>query len=135
MMAAAVPVLGMLAILAETVAIGGAIGAEVSAAARLLVISMILLGMALVVVSAALPRFRELIFVPTEHRLRMQVLVGAMGVLGIGFSVTAVIQINHALEIGNRERGAQRVGRIERQVAVKKYAGWPNTRMTLAYRD
>ena len=131
-MAVIVPVLGMLAILAEIMAIGGAIGAKVSPGARLFVISMILLGMALVVLSAALPRFRELVSAPPEYRSWIRVSVGILIVLCIGFTVIAVFQVNYAIKIGNNESGTQRVSQTLSTIAAMERRLLERTRRIVA---
>lgn len=111
LMVMAVPVLGTLAILAEAISIGGAIGAKVETPGRILVIAVIMIAMVLIVINAATPRFRKLLAV-TEQGFLARALVGAVMAFCIGVSAIAIFQINRAIQIGDREGDAVHNGRL-----------------------
>jgi hypothetical protein len=112
-----IALLGVLAIAAETVAIGGAIGAQPETQGRVLVIVIILLGMVLVVLGGVVPRAMHLIStVPVRQSYPLQALLVLIAVVFVAAAVVSARQIDKAIRIGTEQANVRRVITLQAQV-------------------
>lgn len=116
--------LGMLAIIAETTAIRGAVTGDTSAVDRLIVISTIYVGMVAIVARALAPsyaRFFDLTvfkgtdYEPKARRWKRRLVVGTVALVAITayFSITS---LNDAIRLGEAKARLHRTDQIQRQI-------------------
>jgi hypothetical protein len=96
-----VTILGFWAIIAESVAISGAVGGEVNAAGRVAIIAAILVGMLLVVLGAVVPRALEISGRSSRLANVSRWLIVAIVLLFVVSTTLSAIQIDHAIDAGN----------------------------------
>lgn len=118
----AIAVLGFLAIIAEAIAIGGAVGAEPKTQGKVLVIAVILLGMLLVVLGGLLPRALHMLsHVPKPHSGSARFALGALLLVLAATAVFSAIQVNKAVQIGQSEANVREAERLQGQIEATRH--------------
>lgn len=111
-------ILGLLAIIAETVAIGGAVGVEPRTPGKVLVIAIILIGMLLVVLRGVLPRALHL-RAQAHGGTAPLLVVAVLVVVPVAFIVAggvSAVQVNKAIQIGQSSANAREAEHLQGQI-------------------
>lgn len=96
-----VAALGFVSIVAEAVAISGAVGGTVSASGRLLVIAVILIGMMLIVLDSLTPRVSHLLARTAPQSPFRRLGVPIVALLFAASAMMSAIQIEGAIQTGD----------------------------------
>jgi hypothetical protein len=120
---AAILLLGLFAIVAETTAIKGAVTGHHSSGDRLIVVTMILVGMVAIVARAFTPRVNRVLKVlaGTKYTRRARLALLGMGVLAIVSVFFSIRGMNDAIRLGEGEARLLRVEQVNTEIAAAYY--------------